>query len=231
MVFSEKIKNEARRKACFRCVICHRPFVEIHHIVPQIEGGSDELENAAALCSSCHDLFGGNPKKRKQIREMRDHWFDLMEKRYDGALNPIEPIEENTHNFNMLKSKGIAIYHVVYEHEDFQTSATTLFKLLQNAQRQFPNQKRYLYLDIEGHRNEQGGYDHDMFELQTEFALGFLMNFFTKMHLPMAVVRNKKLQSNDLPEEFCILDDEKALVSKLKKESQDKHFIVYPSEK
>ncbi|WP_043891123.1 HNH endonuclease [Paenibacillus sp. Aloe-11] len=230
MAFSEKIKLEAKRKACFRCVICHKSFVEIHHIIPQAEGGNDTIENAAPLCASCHDLFGGNPNKRKQIREMRDHWFELMERRADGEINILEPIMEDHQNINMLKNSGVAIYHVVYEHEDFDTSANIIVKLLQNAQKQSPNQKRYLYLDIEGHKNSKGGFDHDMFELQKDFALGFLMQYFTKISMPLVGVKNNRLQRNDVPQEFKIFSDEELLIKKLKKESGKKHFIVYPSE-
>ncbi len=47
MPFSEKTKTEAKKKAHFRCVICYDPFVQVPHIVPQAEGGSDEIDNAA----------------------------------------------------------------------------------------------------------------------------------------------------------------------------------------
>lgn len=230
MPFSEKIKLEAKKKACFRCVICQKPFVEIHHIVPQANGGSNTIDNAAPLCASCHDLYGGNPEKRKQIREMRDHWFDLMERRFNGEINILEPITENPNNINMLKNKGIVLYHVVYDHEGFEITATILVKLLQNTQRQFANQKRYLFLDIEGHRNDLGGYDYDMFELQKDFALGFLMQYFTKIHMPLIGIKNNKFQRNDVPQEFEIYSDEKEMIKKLKKESIHKHFEVYPLE-
>ncbi|MED4954761.1 HNH endonuclease [Paenibacillus macerans] len=230
MAFSEKVKLEAKKKACFRCVICQKPFVEIHHIIPQADGGSDTIDNAAPLCASCHDLFGGNPEKRKQIREMRDHWFDMMEKRLNGEVNVLDPITENPLNINMLKEKGIAIYHLVYEHEDFETTATILVKLLQKVQKDSPNHKRYLYIDIEGHKNNSGGYDHDMFELQKDFALGFLLQFFTRIHMPLISVENNKLQRNDVPEEFEIYSNEKELMNKIKKESREKHFEVYPPE-
>ncbi len=44
--------------------------------------GSDDAENAAPLCPSCHETYGANPEKRKIIREARDHWFDICDNRY-----------------------------------------------------------------------------------------------------------------------------------------------------
>ena len=64
MAFKERLKKEVRIKSDGRCVICHNPFVDIHHIKPQAEGGEDTIDNAVALCAYCHDLFGANPTKR-----------------------------------------------------------------------------------------------------------------------------------------------------------------------
>jgi hypothetical protein len=81
MPFSERVKHLAIIKSAFRCCVCHKPFVEVHHLVPEADGGPDDLTNAAPLCSSCHDLYGGNPDKRRTLRQMRDHWWELMEER------------------------------------------------------------------------------------------------------------------------------------------------------
>jgi len=81
MPFSEKTKLDAKRRSAFRCCVCQHVFVEVHHIIPQEEGGPDSLDNAAPLCSRCHDLYGDNPRKRKQLREMRDYWWELMAER------------------------------------------------------------------------------------------------------------------------------------------------------
>ncbi len=75
MPFSDSVKLDAKRKANFRCVVCQQPWVEVHHIAPEAEHGPDTLDNAAPLCGSCHGQFGGNPELRKQLREMRDHWW------------------------------------------------------------------------------------------------------------------------------------------------------------
>src|ERR1043166_8851083 len=81
MPFSEQTKQEAKRRAHYKCVICQESFLEVHHIVPQSEGGSDEIENAAPLCAGCHDRYGGNPEKRKQLREMRNNWWEFCQKK------------------------------------------------------------------------------------------------------------------------------------------------------
>lgn len=54
----------AKRKANGVCQLCASPapfitnqgvpFLEIHHIVPLAQGGSDTIENTVALCPNCH---------------------------------------------------------------------------------------------------------------------------------------------------------------------------------
>ena len=66
----------------------------------------------------------------------------------------------------------VALYHVVYAHEGFTEAANALFELVKRAQEQWPGKRRRLYLDIEGHRNSDGGFDADMLELQSEFLVG-----------------------------------------------------------
>ena len=203
MAFSEKVKKTVKQKACFRCVICHQPFVEIHHIVPQSEQGPDTEENAVPLCAGCHDLYGGNPDKRKQIREMRDHWYQTMEKRSRGE-RIFDPIEVLSREEQMRSQKGIALYHYVYRHENFVESAQILFKLVKYAQKHFPGKPRYLYLDIEEHKNSSGGYDRDMFELQRDFILGFLGPYLSSIRMPL-INCDKEKQQNDIPDELKII--------------------------
>jgi len=66
--------------------MCQRPYVEIHHIVPQAEGGEDTEENAAPLCPWCHEMYGNDSTKRKYIRQARDAWYERCEK--GNKVNP-----------------------------------------------------------------------------------------------------------------------------------------------
>lgn len=82
MAFSETIKINIRRKSHFQCCLCKSVGVEVHHIVPQEDGGSDLEENGAPLCPSCHEIFGSNPSKRKFIREARNAWYEICQNRF-----------------------------------------------------------------------------------------------------------------------------------------------------
>lgn len=98
----------------------------------------------------------------------------------------------------------VAIYHRVKKHEDFNKSARTILELVQTANLRAPNKDRCLYLDIDGHRNAAGGFDVDMFELQQDFVLGFLLPFLKEAHMPIISVENTEDQRNDIPDRLEI---------------------------
>ena len=92
MGFSESLKGEVKRKAHFRCCLCHALGVEIHHIIPEADDGPDTEDNAAPLCPSCHETYGSNPQKRKFIREARDFWYEVCAKRFAADGDRLEEI-------------------------------------------------------------------------------------------------------------------------------------------
>ena len=210
MGFNEKIKTLAKRRSAFRCCICRKPFVEVHHILPQAQGGNDDLDNAAPLCASCHDLFGGNPEKRKQIRQMRDHWWSQVaerEKNFTESWNGFDyaEIEHEAFPEGNLKSSTIFLYHVILEEDDFETSVEQILALIRNAQKFAPNQKRRLFIDIFGHRRKDDKFDHDMMELQLHFLPRIIAKYVTEVSFPLASKSNNK-QWNHIPEQIKIFD-------------------------
>ncbi|MCY3819252.1 MAG: HNH endonuclease signature motif containing protein [Gammaproteobacteria bacterium] len=76
--FSQKTKEQVRRRAWFACCLCKRisMSLEVHHIIPEEDDGPDTEDNAAPLCASCHRSFGGNRDLQARMREMRDHWYE-----------------------------------------------------------------------------------------------------------------------------------------------------------
>lgn len=95
MPFPETIAREVRRRSHYQCCLCKSLGVEIHHIVPQADQGSDAIENAAPLCPSCHETYGANPTKRKFVREARDFWYELCARRYASDPSVLTAIQDS----------------------------------------------------------------------------------------------------------------------------------------
>ena len=92
MPFSETIKLVVKRKAHFMCCLCHSLGVEVHHIIPEALSGADSEDNAVPLCPSCHETYGANPEKRKFIREARELWYEICERRYVSDPDRLDQI-------------------------------------------------------------------------------------------------------------------------------------------
>jgi hypothetical protein len=67
-----------------------------------------------------------------------------------------------------------------------------------------PGKRRKLFLDVEGHRTNGGGFDPDMLELQNDFPVGFLAPFLCEVHCPLVTLRNPRPQDDDIPDEWVI---------------------------
>ncbi len=99
----------------------------------------------------------------------------------------------------------VSLYQVVEGEDTFETAVQHLFRLVQDAQTQFPNWPRVLYLDIRGHRNEQGRFEPDFFEFQQEFLFGIIAPFVTAFETPLTgAMLNPNPQRNDIPDRLRI---------------------------
>ncbi|MFH8407415.1 HNH endonuclease [Streptomyces sp. NPDC018019] len=107
------------------------------------------------------------------------------------------------------KPKGIALYHDMRVEEDFTKCATRLFSILKKAAAMSPGAPRYLYLDVQGHRNVAGGYDADALEIIREFLLGVLSPYLTEISTPLYRARNPGPQREDIPEVLNIRDPDR----------------------
>lgn len=96
MPFSPGVRKEALIASARHCCICHRykgVKVEVHHVVPESEGGSNDIENAIVLCFDCHADAGhynpnhprGTKMSPEELREAKDSWQMMVKS------NRIEP--------------------------------------------------------------------------------------------------------------------------------------------
>lgn len=96
MPFSPAVAEELLVKAARCCCLCRKfkgQKLEVHHIVPEANGGADTADNGIPLCFDCHaDVQSYNdkhPKGRKyrpsELILLRDMWFFLVK---DGKVGP-----------------------------------------------------------------------------------------------------------------------------------------------
>ena len=93
MGFSKKIKNDVLVACSRHCAICkvfQGPHIEVHHIVPESEGGAHTFDNAIPLCYKCHgEVRAYNDKHPKGNKysydELRRH-RDICYEKYSNKL-------------------------------------------------------------------------------------------------------------------------------------------------
>ena len=107
MTFSERVKLKVKKKAMFQCCRCHSIGVDVHHIEYQREDGGDIFKNAAPLCPNCHRWFGDNPTKKTEIRQMRDNWYEVIERKFGPNSSGIVPEIEKMNNILIKQSTDL----------------------------------------------------------------------------------------------------------------------------
>jgi len=65
-MISANIPNIVRREVYardgYRCALCDcTKYLQIHHVIPRGEGGSDHPHNLITLCAYCHSHVHGAP--------------------------------------------------------------------------------------------------------------------------------------------------------------------------
>jgi hypothetical protein len=73
MAITKTIRDHLLVEARHRCTICAEKCFEIHHIVEQAEGGTDDDENLIVLCPNCHQhrYHRSGEFNREQLRLYR----------------------------------------------------------------------------------------------------------------------------------------------------------------
>lgn len=98
----------------------------------------------------------------------------------------------------------VSVYFVVEPQHTFETAAQGIFEMLKDAQQQFPDWPRILFLDVIGHTDDLGRLEDDMVELQQEFLFSVAGPFVTALSAPLVSALNPELQNNTFPDRLRI---------------------------
>ncbi len=157
MAFTEAPKLKIKRKAHFTCCLCKAIGIEVHHIIPQDKGGPDTEDNAAPLCPSCHEAYGTNPQKRKFIRETRDFWYEICEKRYASDSDRIDEIKsllEKTVSYDDLQDlKEELLSHIKHDIDTPRSEAEILAAIDELFDKVWYNRHKFFQAEIEAGEN------------------------------------------------------------------------------
>lgn len=96
--FNEQEAEDLLVQCHRRCCVCHKfcgVKIELDHIEPRNEGGSDEIDNAIPLCFDCHaevhHYNDRHPRGRKfsprELREHRDQWLRICREQPASLLD------------------------------------------------------------------------------------------------------------------------------------------------
>lgn len=115
MSFLASVKAEVRKRAWFACCLCKKISLalEVHHIIPLSDGGTDVEDNAAPLCASCHRSFGGNRELQSRIREMRDDWYEKCQEIF-ASTEPAEIFRSIHDLFTMEEIERFTVHNPCY---------------------------------------------------------------------------------------------------------------------
>ena len=99
---------------CGRCCCLCRRFkpiqLQVHHIVLKSEGGKDELDNAIALCLTCHtDVHTKAPFTRRfSVEELKMHRENVCRLVAEGKLPAGEVVPSGSEEMPLAVAEAVS---------------------------------------------------------------------------------------------------------------------------
>lgn len=103
---------------------------------------------------------------------------------------------------------SVAVRHDVGPADSFEAAARGLMARLREAQDRFPDWPRALYVEIDGHEGDAGGFSPDFYEFQQDFLFSSVAPFVTALETPLTgPLLNPAPQRNDVPHRLHVGED------------------------
>ena len=95
----------------------------------------------------------------------------------------------------------VQLFIKVKKSDNAQVVAAKVMDAIHQAQERCPNQDRYLEVKIEGHRNNNGGFNREMRSFLNRFLLTVAAHYVKGMRTPTYRYHNPLDQNNSFPNE------------------------------
>ena len=142
MGFDAAVKTKVMLWSDRHCCLCKNVCgvnIEVHHIVPESEGGSNDIDNALPLCFNCHSEVHrynrsapiGNKYKAKELKIRRDQVYEeftrhLVPPVYYCITNVLSPTEKR-----LFPDTG---FNLVHHGDSLPVRVQTVLEIIREGQ-------------------------------------------------------------------------------------------------
>ena len=116
MPFPVPVMEDALFRSRRCCAICHcfaGLYANVHHIVPEAEGGSAEVQNAVVLCDRCNAEIVAGRYTPEEVRRFRDEWWTYIDANPAVSL-PTEPLSVGPGRVDLPRTEGEASRYEIH---------------------------------------------------------------------------------------------------------------------
>lgn len=91
----KKTRKAVYARDGYRCALCDcTQYIQIHHVIPRGEGGTDHPHNLITLCAACHGLAHGIKMYEGHsatAEDMEQYCVEYLSDYYAGEWSPWGP--------------------------------------------------------------------------------------------------------------------------------------------
>lgn len=161
MPFKDDIKKRVLLWCDRHCCLCKKPCginIEVHHIIPESEGGSNKIDNAIPLCYDCHGKIEnynpshpkGNKYRVAEIKARRNQIYEEFTRHLVPVIFYKITQEMGEKNFRKFPNVGFLLSHLS---DSLPVSIRVIIKYfgqdgkLTNIKSEYYNGKKYWNLN------------------------------------------------------------------------------------
>jgi hypothetical protein len=140
---SDRLRRMMLEESRNRCCICHEyGEVDVHHMVPQAEGGQTIYDNLIVVCPSCHRMCHASCLPARRLQAIKDAWLhycvssseDKLQSDVEAALTEARRLSLSLNLLDLRRARCLAEI-IVYQMDPLNVEARLLYEQLIEAEK------------------------------------------------------------------------------------------------